>query len=389
MANTYVGTAAALNGQTIASFNPGDQIEITDETPNAANITISGNQIHFTGGSITIGNLGPGRYLVRAIGTTGTDIRLQESAHNDFSGDGHSDVLWRNDAGLVTDWIAQADGTFAGNTHLLTQVPTDWHIVGTGDFNGDGNVDVLWQNDAGLVTDWLGQPNGTFAGNTQLLTQVDNTWHVVGTGDFNGDGRMDVLWQNTSGAIIDWLGQPNGTFAGNNASFSTAFNSSWHVAGTGDFNGDGITDILWRNNDGTVTDWLGQPNGSFVSNQQNVSTMVDSSWHIVGTGDFNGDGIDDVLWQNTSGAIVDWLGLGNNKFTGNNASFTTAFDSSWHVVETGDFNGDGIDDILWRNDNGTVTEWFGQPNGSFVSNQQHLSTQVPTDWHVQPHEQLV
>ena len=33
-------------------------------------------------------------------------------------------------------------------------------------------------------------------------------------------------------------------------------------------------------------------------------------------------------------------------------------DPSWHVVEIGDFNGDARADILWRNDNGSLAEWF-------------------------------
>jgi hypothetical protein len=35
--------------------------------------------------------------------------------------------------------------------------------------------------------------------------------------------------------------------------------ADWHVVGTGDFNGDGLTDILWRNDDGSITDWLADP----------------------------------------------------------------------------------------------------------------------------------
>ena len=40
--------------------------------------------------------------------------------------------------------------------------------------------------------------------------------------------------------------------------------------------------------------------------------------------------------------------------------------TSWHIAGTGDFNGDGRDDILWRNDTGAVTNWLGQANGGFV-----------------------
>jgi hypothetical protein len=34
-------------------------------------------------------------------------------------------------------------------------------------------------------------------------------WHIVGTGDFNHDGKSDVLWQNSSGAVSVW--EMNGT----------------------------------------------------------------------------------------------------------------------------------------------------------------------------------
>ena len=33
--------------------------------------------------------------------------------------------------------------------------------------------------------------------------------------------------------------------------------TAWSVAGTGDFNGDGVGDILWRNTEGDATIWIG------------------------------------------------------------------------------------------------------------------------------------
>jgi len=40
-------------------------------------------------------------------------------------------------------------------------------------------------------------------------------------------------------------------------------------------------------------------------------------------------------------------------------------DATWHVVQVGDFNGDGSSDILWRNDSGTMAEWL--MNGTTIS----------------------
>src|SRR5579884_1760139 len=142
-ADIFRDTAAGLNGDTITDFQPGDRIQITDMDSSTASVTITGSTLNYSDafghdGSVNIDNLGAGRFVVRAISNGGgIQIQLQQDAHNDFTGDGRSDVLWRNDDGTVTDWIAQANGTFAGNSNLLTHVATDEHIVGTGDFNGD------------------------------------------------------------------------------------------------------------------------------------------------------------------------------------------------------------------------------------------------------------
>ena len=56
---------------------------------------------------------------------------------------------------------------------------------------------------------------------------------------------------------------------------------------------------------------------------------------------------------------------------------------NWHVAGIGDYNGDGRADILWRSDDGQLSDWLGQPNGGFVANDSHAYAAVPTDWIVQ------
>ena len=50
---------------------------------------------------------------------------------------------------------------------------------------------------------------------------------------------------------------------------------------------------------------------------------------------------------------------------------------------TGDFNGDGKDDLLWRGADGSLTNWFGQANGGFSVNPDFHS-QIDASWHTQP-----
>ena len=103
-------------------------------------------------------------------------------------------------------------------------------MAGTGDFNGDGRDDVLWRHDDGTITNWLGQANGSFAGNANAENDVSSNWHIIGIGDFNGDGRDDILWRSDGGLVTNWLGQSNGSFVGNGAALSDA-NANWQVQG--------------------------------------------------------------------------------------------------------------------------------------------------------------
>jgi hypothetical protein len=155
------------------------------------------------------------------------------------------------------------------------------------------------------------------------------------------------------------------------------------VAGVGDFNGDGRDDILWRNSDGRMSNWLGLANGGYQDNAANAYTSVPTSWQVVGVGDFNGDTRNDILWRNDDGRITNWLGLANGGYQDNAGNSSTFVPLSWQVASIGDFNGDGRDDILWRNDDGRITNWLGLANGGYFDNVVNSMTGVPTTWHVQ------
>jgi len=226
---------------------------------------------------------------------------------------------------------------------------------------------------------------GNFANANLALT---NDWRIAGTGDFNGDGRDDILWRHVNGTVTDWLGQANGGFAGNFANANLALTNDWRIAGTGDFNGDGRGDILWRHINGTVTDWLGTASGGFTGNFANANLALTTEWQIAGTGDFNGDGYDDILWRHANGTVTDWLGQADGGFTGNFANANLALTNDWQIAGTCDFNGDGRDDILWRHTNGTVTDWLGQANGGFAGNFDNANLALTNDWQIQPSDNL-
>jgi uncharacterized protein YukJ len=79
---------------------------------------------------------------------------------------------------------------------------------------------------------------------------------------------------------------------------------------------------------GTVVDWLIK-NGQYSSG--NVITTAATGFTVVGTGDFNGDGTSDVLLQN-GGTVVDWI-MKNGQYQSGSVITTAA--TEYAVVGTG------------------------------------------------------
>ncbi len=69
------------------------------------------------------------------------------------------------------------------------------------------------------------------------------SWEVIATGDFYGDGHSDILWQNDNGQVAIW--ELNGTSVIASAAPGNP-GPSWHAVATGDFNGDGTSDFFFR-----------------------------------------------------------------------------------------------------------------------------------------------
>lgn len=186
--------------------------------------------------------------------------------------------------------------------------------------------------------------------------------------------------RNDNGTIVDWLGKADGSFVSNSAVANYALPTNWLPAASGDFNGDGRSDIILRTSDGSLVEWLGQANGSFAY-QSTASTSLPSSWVVEGAGDISGDGRADLILRNSSGVITEWLGSASGVFAPVSANY--ALDPAYKVAQVGDYNGDGRADIVLRNSAGTLIEWLGQSDGSFAWNSNAVYA-VGSDWTVQP-----
>jgi FG-GAP-like repeat len=106
-----------------------------------------------------------------------------------------------------------------------------------------------------------------------------------------------------------------------------------------------------------------------------------TQYSVAGTGDFNGNGMGDILRRDTGGNMTMRLMNGAQILSSTSLGNVP---TSWSVAETGDFNGDGTSDLLWRDGSGNTAIWFLAPAGSSgqVSSAAGLGN-VPATWTIQ------
>jgi len=309
------------------------------------------------------------------IAAATTTVSISALVRNDFNGDHNSDILLQNTDGTPMIWTM--NGLAATSQTTLIDPGSGWRVVGSGDFNGDSKSDILLQFSDGTPSIWL--MNGTTIMQAAGLTNPGSGWRAVGTGDFNGDGKSDILWQFADGTTSIW--SMNG-MAIAQAGIVLNAGSGWRAVGTGDFDNDGKSDIVLQFNDGgpatgMVSIWL--MNGMSIA-QAGLTPNPGAAWRLIGTGDFNGDGHSDLLFQNNDGTPMIWIMNGMSV----TASVTLPNPGSgWRAVGTGDYNGDGRSDILFQFLDGTPSIWFMNgttPIGSGVASNPganwHASTPV-------------
>lgn len=303
-------------------------------------------------------------------------IRVQELADAGLSSAKQAQV--NNDADAYVDWfngITETNpGTNANGTNAAVMIDGDWlHPTAL----GYEVMGLTWFNalsDAGLI----GSSTPPTPTPTPVVPELAG-YTIEATGDFNGDGHLDALYRRIGASQTSIRLFQNGVRIGNAQGW--AMDPTWTVTGSQDQNGDGKADIYWERN-GQHHAWI--MDGTTIRTMVNVAgppttpaptptptptpiatpiatptpqpAEPGDGYTLAATGDFDGDGDLDRLYRNVSqSATLIWIMQAGSMVR---SQQQIDVNSNWSVTGVSDLNGDGREDIQWASTTGRTAVWY-------------------------------
>lgn len=278
----------------------------------------------------------------------------------DFDRDGVIDLVLSKGRSLVLD-RGRGDGTFVAPSLTPADPAGGYYSMAVGDFDGNQSLDVAlasmrWGSESSVQL-MRGDGTGALAAPvvTALPSHETEGYSPPVSHDLDGDGLSDLVLPLGPHGVGVLRGTRDGHFE-----VSVFPAGSAGVVGLGDFDGDGIPDLVAGDDARVEVDGQLQPGALYLLRGLGagqfapaVSTEIDPVARSLAVDDFNGDGIPDVAVLSnadtyfTPGALDVLLGTGEGGFEPPIRSASSI--KGLTAMVAGDFNGDAIPDLVLTN----------------------------------------
>jgi hypothetical protein len=198
------------------------------------------------------------------------------------------------------------------------------------DWTGECSADIVNHNGAGELHAWRG--GGDLSADGRLFSSprrtVGSGWTVASkprivSGDFNGDGRTDIVSQNTNGELRAWpssgdLSADGRLFSGGGVLVGTGFRETQvETIITADVDGDGTSDVIGRYADGRLRTWKStgdlSADAKLLTGQNSLAAKLfpPADYPRILAADVTGDGRSDLIAQAADGSLSAWASSGD------------------------------------------------------------------------------
>lgn len=315
----------------------------------------------------------------------GANINIDNRICLDIDGDGYDDMLFlytsNNTAFVYTlngkhvqEGITNIDSVPFPVTNLI-----DYPLYIVSDLDGDGKDDIVYVSNK-VYNNMYGvkivsQSNTDNLNYSYINVTLPSSPMRIFTQDMNNDNLVDVIIVCQSGyKILYSNGARPSTgnvmyylYSNSNSYTSTSLGWKWRME-QGDFNGDGLTDIIYVADNSAAYYWaLNNGNGTFTIQSlgdfdvHDQSTSKDDDRFTLLSTDFDADGLTDLVIAHSnyhhhggihpsndySSTSISWM---RNTGTGltevRNVTTYGEEDANSQNLALGDFNGDGLPDLL-------------------------------------------